>query len=420
MRYLHIFRFCSFGLDHAKHSFLLKEGVHHQISRFIKEVYDMKLKSKLPELGVTIFSVMTQLANEHGAINLSQGFPDFDTHSELISLVEKYMRQGHNQYAPMQGVMLLRERIAQKVYDIHGAQYDPATEITVTSGATEAVFAAISAVVQKDDEAIIFEPAYDVYDPVVRLNGGVPVYVQLKFPDYRVDWNEVKSLICHRTKLIILNYPHNPTGAVLSGEDILELLKIVKNTDAFLVSDEAYEHIVFDGLQHESLSRYPELAERSFVICSFGKTYHTTGWKIGYCLAPRPLSTEFQKIHQFLTFASNTPIQLAYAEFMQKKELYLDLPNFYQQKRDKFLNLTQDSRFKALACKGTYYQMLDYSQISNEADIEFAKRLTTEFGVAAIPPSAFYHRRQDNKVLRFCFAKKSETLERAAERLCRV
>jgi methionine aminotransferase len=380
----------------------------------------MKFQSKLPDLELTIFAVMTQLSIEHGAINLSQGFPDFDTHPELISLVEKYMREGHNQYAPMQGVMPLRERIAEKVHDIYGAGYDPATEITVTSGATEAVFAAISAVVQKDDEVIIFEPAYDAYDPVVRLNGGIPVFVQLKFPHYNVDWNEVKNTVNPNTRLIILNSPHNPTGAVLSGEDISNLQNIVKDTNTFIVSDEAYEHVIFDGLQHESMSRYPELAQRSFVICSFGKTYHTTGWKIGYCLAPKQLSGELQKIHQYLTFASNTPIQLAYAEFMQNKDLYLDLANFYQQKRDKFLGLTSKSRFKALPCKGTYYQMLDYSQISDEPDLEFARRLITEYGVAAIPPSALYHQKNDNKVLRFCFAKKSETLEKAAEKLCRV
>jgi methionine aminotransferase len=380
----------------------------------------MNFQSKLPDLEVTIFSVMTQLALEHGAINLSQGFPDFDTHPELITLVGKYMREGHNQYAPMQGVMPLRERIAEKVHDMHGAGYDPATEITVTSGATEAVFAAISAVVQKDDEVIIFEPAYDAYDPIVRLNGGIPVFVQLKFPHYNVDWNEVKNTVNPKTRLIILNSPHNPTGAVLSEEDISNLQNIVKDTNTFIVSDEAYEHVIFDGLQHESMSRYPELAQRSFVICSFGKTYHTTGWKIGYCLAPKQLSVELQKIHQYLTFASNTPIQLAYAEFMQNKDLYLDLANFYQQKRDQFLNLTSKSRFKALPCKGTYYQMLDYSQISNAPDLEFARRLITEYGVAAIPPSALYHQKIDNTVLRFCFAKKSETLEKAAERLCRV
>jgi methionine aminotransferase len=380
----------------------------------------MKFQSKLPNLEVTVFSVMTQLAIEHGAINLSQGFPDFDTYPELISLVEKYMREGHNQYAPMQGVMALRERIAEKTYGMYGASYDPATEITITSGATESVFAAICAVVQKDDEVIIFEPAYDAYDPVVRLNGGIPVYVTLKFPGYDIDWTEVKNAVSSKTKLIILNYPHNPTGAVLSKQDISNLAEIVNGTEIFIVSDEAYEHIIFDGLQHESMSRYPQLAGRSFVICSFGKTYHTTGWKIGYCLAPEALSIELQKIHQYLTFASNTPIQTAYAEFMQNKDLYLGLPGFYQQKRDLFFNLISKSRFNPLPCKGTYYQMLDYSQITNEADFKFAKRLTAEYGVAAIPPSALYHQKEDHKVLRFCFAKKSETLERAAEKLCQV
>jgi len=380
----------------------------------------MEFQSKLPDLKVTIFSVMTQLAVESGAINLSQGFPDFDTYSELISLVEKYMREGHNQYAPMQGVMVLRERIAEKVHDLYGAQYNPATEITVTSGATESVFAAISAVVHKDDEVIIFEPAYDAYDPVVRLNGGIPVYLQLKFPEYHIDWNEVKSAVNRKTKLIILNYPHNPTGAVLSKEDISNLSEIVQNTQILIVSDEAYEHIIFDGLQHESIARHPQLARRSFVICSFGKTYHTTGWKIGYCLAPESLSIELQKIHQYLTFASNTPIQMAYAEFMQNKDLFLDLPDFYQQKRDLFLKLTSTSRFRPLPCKGTYYLMMDYSPISTEPDFEFARRLTAQHGVAAIPPSAFYHQKDDHKVLRFCFAKKSETLERAAEKLCQV
>ena len=380
----------------------------------------MNFKSKLPDLELTIFSVMTQLAIEHGAINLSQGFPDFDTYPELISLVEKYMREGHNQYAPMQGVMALREQIAEKVADMYGAQYDPSTEITVTSGATESVFAAISAVVRKNDEVIVFEPAYDAYAPVIQLNGGIPIFLQLKFPDYRIDWNEVKNAVGSHTKLIILNYPHNPTGAVLSKEDISSLTQIVKDTRILIISDEAYEHIIFDGLQHESISRHPHLARRSFVICSFGKTYHTTGWKIGYCLAPEPLSVELQKIHQFLTFASNTPIQLAYAEFMQNKNLYLDLPDFYQQKRDLFLSLTGNSRFKPLSCKGTYYQMLDYSRISDEPELAFAKRLTVEHGVAAIPPSALYHQKEDHSVLRFCFAKKTETLERAAEKLCRI
>ena len=380
----------------------------------------MDIQSKLPDLELTIFAVMTQLAIQHEAINLSQGFPDFDTYPELISLVEKYMRAGYNQYAPMQGVLSLREQIAAKVYDMYGIQYNPATEITVTSGATESIFAAISAVVQAGDEAIIIEPAYDAYAPVVKLNGGKPVFLQLRFPDYAIDWNEFENAVNSKTRLIILNYPHNPTGAVLTREDITHLSRIIENTRALIVSDEAYEHIIFDGLQHESMARHPQLARRSFVVCSFGKTYHTTGWKIGYCLAPEALSNELQKIHQYLTFASNTPVQMAYAEFMQHKDLYLGLPEFYQQKRDLFLDLIAESRFRPLPCKGTYYQMLDYSQISNEPDLDFARRLTVEYGVAAIPPSALYHQMDDHKVLRFCFAKKKETLKNAAEKLCRI
>ena len=380
----------------------------------------MNFQSKLPNLELTIFAVMTQMAIKHKAINLSQGFPDFDTYPELISLVQKYMREGHNQYAPMQGVMPLRERIAEKVSAIYGTQYDPATEITVTAGATESIFAAITAVVKKDDEVIIIEPAYDAYAPIVQLNGGIPIYLQLQFPDYHIDWNEFENAVSDKTRLIILNYPHNPTGAVLTKEDIANLIQITEDTQALIVSDEAYEHIIFDDRQHESMVRHPQLARRSFVICSFGKTYHTTGWKIGYCLAPEPLSAELQKIHQYLTFACNTPIQMAYAEFMGNKDLYLKLPAFYQQKRDLFLNLIEKSRFRPLPCKGTYYQMLDYSQISEKPDTEFAKQLTVEHGVAAIPPSSLYHQKVDHKVLRFCFAKKSETLESAAKKLCRI
>ncbi len=380
----------------------------------------MNFQSKLPNLELTIFAVMTQMAIKHKAINLSQGFPDFDTYPELISLVQKYMREGHNQYAPMQGVMPLRERIAEKVSAIYGTQYDPATEITVTAGATESIFAAITAVVKKDDEVIIIEPAYDAYAPIVELNGGIPIYLQLQFPDYHIDWNEFENAVSDKTRLIILNYPHNPTGAVLTKEDIANLIQITEDTQALIVSDEAYEHIIFDDRQHESMARYPQLARRSFVICSFGKTYHTTGWKIGYCLAPESLSAELQKIHQYLTFACNTPIQMAYAEFMENKDLYLDLPAFYQQKRDLFLNLIAKSRFRPLPCKGTYYQMLDYSHISEKPDTEFAKHLTVEHGVAAIPPSSLYHQKVDHKVLRFCFAKKSETLESAAKKLCRI
>lgn len=380
----------------------------------------MKLTSKLPNLGMTIFSEMTHLANTHGAINLSQGFPDFDVHPDLIALVAKYMQQGFNQYAPMQGIESLRERIAAKVLDLYGAAYNLATEITITSGATEALFAAITAVVHPNDEVVVFEPAFDSYAPVIELCGGVPVYIELKFPDYRIDWNEVQDALTEKTKLMILNFPHNPTGAVLSREDIVSLIRVIEDTDIFILSDEVYEHIVFDGLPHQSMARYPELASRSFVISSFGKTYHATGWKIGYCLAPETLSKEIQKIHQYLTFASNTPVQHALAEFMRHKDVYLQLAAFYQKKRDKFLTLLEGSRFNALPCHGTYFLILDYTAITAESDIDFAKRMTIEHGVAAIPPSVFYHRRHDDKVLRFCFAKKDETLAKAAEKLCMV
>jgi len=380
----------------------------------------MKIQSKLPDVGVTIFTIMSKLANDHHAINLSQGFPDFDVHPDLLALVGNYMRSGHNQYAPMQGVAALRDQIAEKVLALYNASYDPESEITVTSGGTEALFAAISAVVQQGDEVIVLEPAFDSYVPVIKLNGGIPVYVAYKFPDYRIDWDDVRNALSPKTRLIILNSPHNPTGAVFTEKDISELKNILLDTDVLILSDEVYEHIIFDGLRHESISRYPELVERSFVVSSFGKTYHTTGWKIGYCLAPAPLSKEFQRVHQFLTFASNTPIQYAYAEFMKNKNIYLNLSAFYQQKRDKFLSLIENSRFKAMPCHGTYFQMVDYSSISDEPDVEFSKRLTTEHGVASIPPSVFYHRQVDHKVLRFCFAKKDETLENAAERLCKI
>lgn len=380
----------------------------------------MKLQSKLPDIGITIFTLMSTLAAEHKAINLSQGFPDFDVDPDLLALVDKYMRSGYNQYAPMQGVLTLRERIAEKSQQLYNAVYDPLTEITITSGATEALFAAISAVVHPGDEVIVIEPAFDCYVPAIALNGGVPVFVKLNFPDYQIDWDDIQAAITSKTRLIILNSPHNPTGAVLSDEDISALKRIVENTDMLIISDEVYEHIIFDGLVHESIARHPELAQRSFVISSFGKTYHTTGWKIGYCLAPEPLSAEFQRVHQFLTFASNTPIQYAYAEFMQKKDAYLKLAEFYQKKRDKFLALIATSRFKAVPCKGTYFQMLDYASISDESDIEFSKWLTIRHGVASIPPSVFYHQNDDHRVLRFCFAKKDETLERAAKKLCKI
>lgn len=380
----------------------------------------MQITSKLPDVGVTIFSVMTQLAVGSGAINLSQGFPDFDPAPEIIDRISAHMNAGNNQYAPMQGVLALREKIAEKTHRCFGAVYDPATEVTVTSGATEAIYAAITAVVRPGDEVIVVEPAYDAYVPVVTLNGGIPVFTAYRYPDYRVDWDHVKSLISPRTRLIILNSPHNPTGAVWNDEDIAALTHLAADHPFFIVSDEVYEHIIFDGRPHLSMSGVPALAERSFVIGSFGKTFHATGWKVGYCLAPAPLTREFQRIHQFLTFATNTPVQMALAEALETPAHYLDLPAFYQKKRDRFLALTDASRLKPLPCRGTYFVMMDYSDITREPDMSFARRLTGMHKVAAIPPSVFYHDGQDNRVLRFCFAKNDDTLAAAAERLCRI
>jgi len=380
----------------------------------------MAFVSKLPDVGVTIFTIMSKLAADHKAINLSQGFPDFETHPDLIDLVNDAMRRGLNQYAPMQGVAVLREQIAQKVEFLYGARIDPDTDITVTSGATEALFAAISAVVRPGEEVIVIEPAFDSYVPAIQLNQGIPVFVPMTFPQYTIDWDRVEAAITPRTRLIILNSPHNPTGTALNARDMAALQAMALRPDLYILSDEVYEHIIFDGRRHESVLRYPDLADKSFVISSFGKTYHTTGWKIGYCIAPPALSTEFRKVHQFLTFASNTPVQNAYARFMQRRELYTGLAAFYQQKRDKFQQLMQGSRFSPLPCAGTYFQMMDYSRISAEADVDFARRMTIEYGVAAIPPSVFHHDRQDNKVLRFCFAKQDQTLELAAEILCKI
>jgi methionine aminotransferase len=378
------------------------------------------MHSKLPEVGLTIFSEMTNLALQHGAINLSQGFPDFDTHPELKDLVADHIRAGRNQYAPMHGVAALREGIALKVLRLYGAGYDPETDITVTTGGTEAIYAAVTAVVHPGDEVVIVEPAYDCYAPIVRLSGGRPVYAKLTFPDYRIDWDAFRDLLSTRTRLVVLNFPHNPTGAVLSSADLDTLAEILRPTRAMVLSDEVYEHIVFDGHGHQGMIRHPELRERSFVVGSFAKTYHTTGWKVGYCLAPRALTAELRKIHQYMVFSVNTPIQHAYADFLNDARRYLELPAFYQAKRDRFLELIRESRFRPLPCHGTYYQMLGYDAISNEPEIAFARRLTVDHGVAAIPPSVFYHDRDDHRVLRFCFAKKEETLVAAAERLCAI
>lgn len=383
-------------------------------------VLPFPLISKLPKAGTTIFTIMSALANENKAINLSQGFPDFPVSEELITLVHSWMKKGMNQYAPMQGILPLREAIAEKMEDLYGIGYNPESEITITSGGTQAIYAAIAAVIREGDEVVVFEPAYDCYVPAIELNGGKAVHIPLKAPDYNIDWSEVKNAISSRTKMIMINTPHNPTGTVMAAMDMKELEKITTDTDILILSDEVYEHLIFDGLPHESVCRYPKLAERSFVIFSFGKMYHATGWKTGYCLAPQNLSAEFRKVHQFMVFSANTPIQYALADYVKKKEKYLELPAFYQDKRDYFIRLLKGSKFKFTPASGSYFQLLDYSDISNEKDTEFAIRITKEYRIASIPVSVFYEQPVDNKLLRFCFAKTKDTLEQAAERLLKI
>ena len=376
-----------------------------------------RLESKLPSVGTTIFTVMSKLAADVGAINLSQGFPDFDCDPSLVEGVARHMREGRNQYAPMQGVAPLRQAISAKYEAFHGRRYEPDSEVTVTSGGTEAIFAAVAAVVRTGDEVIVLEPCYDSYVPAIELSGGVPVVVSLHLPDYRVDWEAVRRAVTPRTRLIVINTPHNPTGSIWTADDIHELTALVSGTDILVVSDEVYEHIIFDGAQHESAARHPELAARSFIIGSFGKTYHVTGWKVGYAVAPAPLTTEFRKVHQFVTFSTNTPVQHALADALSAHEGLLELSPFYQAKRDLFLRLMEGSRFHPLPCRGSYFQLMDYSAISEEPDSEFAIRMTKEYGVASIPTSPFLYRSKPPRVVRFCFAKKDETLEAAAARL---
>jgi len=378
------------------------------------------VSSKLPDIGVSIFSVMTRLANEHQAINLSQGFPDFDCDPALVEAVARAMREGHNQYAPMPGVLALREGIAAKVEQLYGPRYDPVTEVIVTSGATAGLYATLTALVQPGDEVLLFEPCYDSYVPVIRLSGGVPVFVSLRYPDYTVNWDEVRRAITPKTRLILVNTPHNPTGMMWSADDLQQLQSIVDGTDILLIGDEVYEHIIFDGRRHESLLRYDSLRSRSIVISSFGKTWHTTGWKVGYCVGPQALMAEVTRVHQFVTFTVHTPSQMAFAEFVREDPGAKELAGFYQKKRDLFLQLTAGSRFKPLPCGGTYFQLMDYSAISSETDKEIANRLIVEHGVASIPVSAFLYKDTGGPVLRFCFAKRDETLTAAAERLVKI
>ncbi len=378
------------------------------------------IESKLPNTGTSIFAVMSGFAVEHGAINLSQGFPDFPISAELIEKVNYFMKNGKNQYAPMPGVVELRNAISKMFQLNHSSFYNPATEITVTAGATQALFAAITAFVKIGDEVIILEPAYDSYAPAIELNGGIVRRSKLLFPDYKINRQEIETMISPKTKMIIINTPHNPTGSLLEKEDMEFIQKITTDTNIIVLSDEVYEHLIFEGKQHQSASRFAELKKRSIVIGSFGKTFHATGWKTGFALAPDYLMKEFRKIHQFVVFASNTPIQYAIADYVQKPENYTYLGEFFQKKRDVFTNAVKDSRFKVLSCYGTYFQLLDYSAITDETELAFAKRLTIEHGIASVPVSPFYKEGEENRTLRFCFAKQDETLLKAAEVLCRI
>lgn len=378
------------------------------------------ITSKLPSIGPTIFTVMSSLAVEHNAINLGQGFPDYPMSEELISLVNQHMKAGHNQYVHMNGLPALRNVIAEKIFGLYQQQINADTEITVTPGGTYAIYTALTAVLQPGDEVIVFEPAYDSYIPNVEINGAVPVLIPLTYPDYKIDWNEVRKRISAKTKMVMLNSPHNPTGAILSKEDIFQLQQIVKDTNIFILSDEVYEHLIFDDMQHESMLRYPDLLERSFVCFSFGKVYHCTGWKLGYCIAPEALTKEFRKVHQFNCFSCNSPMQFALADFLQYKESYLTLGSFLQKKRDYFMNLMKQTNFKPLPSHGSYFQLYSYEGMSDESEKDLAIRLTKDFGVATIPTSAFYKNGKDDKVLRFCFAKKESTLEEAVNRLLKL
>ena len=378
------------------------------------------IASKLPGIEQSIFSVMTALATQHNAINLAQGFPDFNCPPRLIELVNKYMLEGKNQYAPMPGILPLREKIAEKANRLYGASYDPINEITITAGGTQAIYTAISAVVKEKDEVIIFEPGYDSYLPSILINKGAPKYVQLSPPFYKIDWDQVKKMVNYRTRMIIINTPHNPSGMVFTADDMKQLQKIVDKTDIIVLADEVYEHIIFDGHKHQSVCKYPDLASRSFIVFSFGKTYHTTGWKMGYVLAPKEMTEEFRKVYQYEMFSAATPLQYAYHDMMDDAEHYMQLGDYYQQKRDMFMEAIKGSRFKPIPCEGTYFQCLDYSGISKEGDRKMAEILTKQYGVASIPTSVFYHDKIDHKILRFCFAKSEETLKEAGEKLSKI
>lgn len=375
------------------------------------------IHSKLPTVGTTIFTVMSQLAVEHNAVNLGQGFPDFSMSAELTDLVCKAMKNDFNQYTHMNGYPLLRERLCEKAAKLYNANINPDTQITVTPGGTYAIYTALTTVLQPGDEVILFEPAYDSYIPNIEINGAIPVPIALQYPGYSIPWDEVRAKINAKTKMIMINTPHNPTGMVLREKDIEELRSVIKDTHILILSDEVYEHLIFDNLPHLSMLRYPDLLERSFVCFSFGKTYHCTGWKLGYCISSAALMKEYRKVHQFNCFSCDTPKQVAIAEYILNEDAFLALPPFLQQKRDFFRGLMKDTPFTCIPSHGSYFECYSYKDFSNEADKDFATRLTKEYGIATIPMSAFYKDGQDNKVLRFCFAKKEETLAKAVAKL---
>lgn len=377
----------------------------------------LALNSKLPDVGTTIFTTMSALAAKHDAINLGQGFPDFPMNQQLVNAVSRAMQGNYNQYAPMPGWMPLREAIAEKIQYLYGAEVDPDQEITITPGGTYAIYSALTAILSPGDEVIVLEPAYDSYIPNIVVNGAKPVLVSLNPADFSINWEAVNAALSASTKAIIINSPHNPTGAVLKENDITELQKLIRKKDLFIISDEVYEHLIFDGRSHLSMLRHPDLRERSFVCFSFGKTYHCTGWKLGYCVAPAALTREFRKIHQFNCFSCHTPSQVGIAEYLQHRDAYQELGGFLQQKRDHFLQCMKDTRFRFLPSYGSYFILASYEQITDEEDAAFAIRMTEQYGVATIPVSAFYQQRVSQKLLRFCFAKKESTLEKAAERL---
>lgn len=380
----------------------------------------ISFQSKLPKSEISIFSVMSQMAVDNQAINLSQGFPNFETDKKLKKLVNKAMKNGYNQYPPANGVVALREAIAEKIEKLHQTYYDPQSEITVTSGATEALYCAIAAFVGKGDEVIILKPAYDTYEPTVELSGGKVIPIQLEGAEYAINWNKIENAITEKTRMVIINTPHNPTGRIFTEADMKKLESLLLDTDIILLSDEVYEHLIFDDQIHQSASRFPHLAERAVVCASFGKTFHNTGWKTGYCAAPSELMKEIRKIHELTTFSVNHPMQQAYSQYLKDENSYLSLPNFYQQKRDLFLNLIKPSRFTYTPSEGTYFQLLEFSEITDERDTEFAKRLIIEHNLASIPVSVFNKDQKDYHQLRFCFAKTDETLEKAAEILCKL